>query len=133
MISLQNLLQWLTHKDHGAFDENSDRNAAARAAAHARVVARDRAAQLVRDDWIANAKANRGAWTPAIFAPIATCGNTAIQYDDRCEQDFPIDSPLLRINPANGLPMIDNTMIDVSGQTFGFCEVSTALGATPMI
>ena len=59
MISLQNLLQWLTHKDHGAFDENSDRNAAARAAAHARVVARDRAAQLVRDDWIANAKANQ--------------------------------------------------------------------------
>lgn len=60
---------------------------------------------------------NRNDWAPGAAAgAMATGGAVAYASQD----DSVIDvSHMLEINPANGMPMISGTMIDVTGHTFG--------------
>ena len=132
MISLTKLFHRFVDRIGRAPTETIDRDAAARAAALTRVIARDNELRIIRESWISNARDDGDVWTPVFALPSVAGYHTGYHHGYQDEQESYCDQTSFRVNPANGMPLIDGSMIDVTGQIFGFCENTVINSADTM-
>lgn len=128
MLSVKNLLRRFINRKTWEAAATPDRDAAARAAAQARVAAHDTAARIARETWVADAGKGCGYWAATASAHTAINCYPTYQYDNDSDQEVPSDQTMLRFNPANGLPMQGGSLFDITGQIYGFSENQMTFG-----